>query len=160
MWYPYQVQVFQFLLNQSFQLAATAPDLGRAVVVWALWSPSLSSAATVLTSRNHLTGWAIYQLPTSKLLGVPCKPKRISSSGAVLPTGCSSFLVSLFVWQKTLKQVRRVFRESSWSDLYREIVQLPSCTLSFMDQIFICQFFPEVGLIAFKPYLRFLGVKN
>ena len=47
----------QFLLNQSFQLAATAPDLGRAVVGWALWSrePSLSSAATVLTSRNHLT---------------------------------------------------------------------------------------------------------
>ena len=33
------------------------PDLGRAVVGWVFWSrgPSLSSAATVLTSRNHLT---------------------------------------------------------------------------------------------------------
>ena len=33
------------------------PNLGRAVVGWAVWSrePSLSSAATVSTSRNHLT---------------------------------------------------------------------------------------------------------
>ena len=40
-----------------FLASCNCPDLGLAVVGSVLWSrkPSLSSAATVLTSKNHLT---------------------------------------------------------------------------------------------------------
>ena len=47
----------------------------------------------------------------------------------VLATESSAFLVSLFVRPKNCRY-GGVIRESFWSDRYREIFQLPSCTLS------------------------------
>ena len=79
--------------------------------------------------------WAVHQLPTSKLLGVSCRPQSISSS-----EGCSCTRVqSIFVCyaEKLEASTEAVIRESSWSDLLKEIFHFSSCTLTFLDQIFV-----------------------
>ena len=137
---------FHFFRSRPFDRS----PLGRPWTAGASWRVWLVTGSWSYLNRSKLLvfnwvgGWdvlVVHQLPTSKLLGVSCKPQSISSS-----EGCScnrdQYLSGFFVCKAEELEagMEGVIRESFWSDHYRAIFQLSSCILSFLNQFSILKF--------------------
>ena len=132
---------------------------------WSGWShgPDPNWGELNYSSSYCVGGWDVCitnsQLPNCLLF--LCKPQsyKYSCEGCSLQQSPVPFWFLCLLGQepKNLKQVWRVlFCESSWSNLYREIFQIPCCTLSFLDQIVILHF--SLKLPGFVSFIRLFFV--